>query len=94
MASYTEKQTISMYILPSISSGKDSQTMRFVKLIEYNVRIFFLKNHTENEAGQLVPGPFFLISIISIHFCSPRLRHTIQTNCINIQTIDPEICST
>ena len=59
MASYTEKQAIAIYILPSISSSKDSQTMRFVKLIEYNVRIFFLKNHTENEAGQLVPDPFF-----------------------------------
>ena len=32
--------------------------MKFGQLIEYNVKIFFFKNHEEKEAGRLVPDLF------------------------------------
>ena len=32
--------------------------MKFGHLIEYNVRVFFSKNHVENEAQRLVPDLF------------------------------------
>ena len=32
--------------------------MKFGQLIEFNVRKFFFKNHTENEAWRLVPDLF------------------------------------
>ena len=41
-------------ILPDISRSKDNQTLKFGQLIRYRVRIFFFKNHAENEVGRLV----------------------------------------
>ena len=38
MASQIETQTIAINILPNISKSKGNQTMKFVQLIEYNVR--------------------------------------------------------
>ena len=32
--------------------------MKFGQLIEYNVRIFFFKNHAQNLVEKLVPDPF------------------------------------
>ena len=32
--------------------------MKFGQFIEYNMRIIFFKNHTENEVGRLVPDIF------------------------------------
>ena len=32
--------------------------MEFGQLIEYNMRIFFFKNHLENEAGRLASNLF------------------------------------
>ena len=32
--------------------------MKFGQAIEHNKRKFFLKNHSQNEAGGLVPGLF------------------------------------
>ena len=48
-----------MHILPSISSCKSNQTMKFCQLIEYNARNIFLKNHAENEAERLFPNLFW-----------------------------------
>ena len=31
--------------------------------------------------------------LASIYFSSPELGHTIKTNCINVETVDTEICS-
>ena len=38
MTSQNEKQTITENILLNISSGKDSQAMRFSQFIEYNTK--------------------------------------------------------
>ena len=34
--------------------------MKFGQVIEYNKKIFSFKNHSENEAGRLVPDLFLL----------------------------------
>ena len=41
--------------MPNISQSKDNQTIKFGKLIEYNKKNIFLKNHAENEAGGVIP---------------------------------------
>ena len=43
MTSHTGEQTITMHILPNISQSKENQTMKFVKLVEYNTRKAFLQ---------------------------------------------------
>ena len=67
--------------------------------------IFFLKNHTENETGRLVPDLFLFFekSLCEVKandlelnfsiFQQSSTRHMIKANCIKLQTIDPEISS-
>ena len=52
------KQAIAIHILPNISRSKGNRTMKFGQFIEYNVEIFFLKNHTQRLVEKLVPNPF------------------------------------
>ena len=47
-----------MHILPNISRTKGNQTMKCGQLIEYNMRTFLLKNHTQNTLKKLFPDPF------------------------------------
>ena len=67
--------------------------------------IFLFKNHAENEAGRLVPDVFlfFKKALYEVKASSLQLNfnifrqsstlHTIKTNCSELKTIDPEICS-
>ena len=41
-------------ILPNNPLRKDNQIIRSEKLIEYNIKTFFLKNHTKNVVEKLV----------------------------------------
>ena len=41
MTSQTRKQTIAIQLLPSISRGKENQTMKYGQLIECNVKNVF-----------------------------------------------------
>ena len=52
------KEILTTHILPNISRSKGNQTMKFSQLIECNIIIIFLKNHTQNEVEKLVPDPF------------------------------------
>ena len=52
------KQAIAIHILPNISRSKGNRTMKFGQFIEYNVEIFFLKNHTQRLVEKLVTDPF------------------------------------
>ena len=52
------KQAIAIHILPNISRSKSNRTMKFGQFIEYNVEIFFLKNHTQRLVEKLVTDPF------------------------------------
>ena len=56
--SQTEKQIITIHLLPNISRSKDNQTIKFGQLIEYNMRTVFLKNHVQNMLEKLVADPF------------------------------------
>ena len=52
------REILTTHILPNISRSKGNQTMKFSQLIECNIIIIFLKNHTQNEVEKLVPDPF------------------------------------
>ena len=59
MTSQIGNQTNTINILlPDISKSKDNQTMKFGQLIEYNMTIFYIKNHAENDTRRLVPDLF------------------------------------
>ena len=47
--------SIVMHILPSVSRGKDNQTMKFGQLIECNRNIFLEKSYTKCGVEGLVP---------------------------------------
>ena len=56
------KPIITIQILPNISKSKRNEEMKFARLIDYSVRIFLFKNHTEKgdrEVGRLVQEFFF-----------------------------------
>ena len=53
-----EKQTTAINILPNILRSKGNQTMKFRELIKYNMKNFFLENHTENMIVKLFPDTF------------------------------------
>ena len=55
MTSQPRKQTIAIQILPKISKSKDNQVIKFGQLIEYNIRIIFLTNYTQNVEVKLFP---------------------------------------
>ena len=55
------KQTIAMHILLNISRNKGNETIKFGQLIQHNMIIFFLKNHTQNVIEKLFLDPFLKI---------------------------------
>ena len=95
------KQTIAIHILFNISRSKGNQTMK------WNIRkqIFSFKNHAENEAGTIVPYLFLFfekalyeakssgVQLSQNLFQQPSTFNSIKTNCMKLQTTDPEICS-
>ena len=50
-----------MHILLNISRNKGNETMKFGQLIQHNMIIFFLKNHTQNVIEKLFLDPFLKI---------------------------------
>ena len=50
--------TIAIHILPNISRRKGNQTKKFGQLIEHNMNILFLKNHTQSAVEKLFPDSF------------------------------------
>ena len=66
MTSQPGFQTIAIRIFTNISISEGHQAMKFGQLIEHNMRIFFLKNHTQNVVEKLFPGPFLKIKIARI----------------------------
>ena len=84
-----------IHILP-----KPSQVMKYITR-----GIYFFKNHAENEAGRLVPDLFLVFRkalcevkarVLQLSFnifLQPSTWHIIKRNYIELQNIDPEICS-
>ena len=58
MTSQPGWQVIGIHILANILRNKDSQTMKFGDLIEYNKRNIFFKSYAENKTWELVPNLF------------------------------------
>ena len=58
MTSQPGKQIIEIHILPNASRSKGNLAVKCCQLIEYNVRKFFLKNHTQNVVETLFPYTF------------------------------------
>ena len=57
MMSQPEKQTIVIHILTNISRSKSNHTIKFDKLIEYNMRNIFLEKITQkNVVEKLFPN--------------------------------------
>ena len=66
MTSQPRKKTIAIQILSKISRSKDNQTMKFGKLIAYNMRHVFLENSYTKCSGEAIPRPFPKKSKLSI----------------------------
>ena len=58
MTSQAGQQIIPIHILPNNSEGKDSQTIKFGQLIEYNMTNIFLKKSCTKFGEEAVPDPF------------------------------------
>ena len=48
------QQTAAMYILTNISRSKGNQTIKFVQLIEYNMRNIFLEKSYTKYGGETI----------------------------------------
>ena len=55
----TSQPAVKIHIFTNISRIKDSQTMKFGRSIEYNIRKILSKNYAENVFEKLLPYPFF-----------------------------------
>ena len=58
MTSQPGKQTITIHILPNISGSKGNQTIKFGKLIEYNIRTIFPEKSFSKFGGETIRRPF------------------------------------
>ena len=58
MMSHPGLQTIVIQILPDILRSKGSQTMKFVQLIECNMRNIFLEKSYTKCGAETSPKPF------------------------------------
>ena len=52
MTSQAGTQTITINILPDISSSKDNHTIKFGQFIEYNVRTTFLQKRSRETSSR------------------------------------------
>ena len=59
MTSQTDKQTIAIHILTSISRSKKKQGMKFGQLIKNSMRRIFLKKSYTKCGEGTIPRPFF-----------------------------------
>ena len=59
MTSQPGKQQITIHILPNISRSKNNQTMKFGRLIEYNMRNIFLEKSYAKCGQETISRPFY-----------------------------------
>ena len=60
MTSQTGQQIITIHILPNISRSKDNQAMKFVDIIEFNVKNIFLERSCKKGGKEISLDLFFL----------------------------------
>ena len=91
-----------IHILPNISRSKGNQAMKFGQLIEYNNRNNFFKIMQKvRQRDQLQTSFCFLEKLYEVKASGLQLSVNTsialklaykKTSCINLQSIDPEIC--
>ena len=71
MTSQTRKQTIAIQLLPSISRGKENQTMKYGQLIECNVKNVFPESSYTKYGRETISRTYSkkLKLNISLHKC-------------------------
>ena len=74
MTSQNGKQKIAILILPNISRSKGSQTMKFGKLIENNMRDTFVEKSYTKCRGETIPRSFSKKSKLMYIFGSVFLK--------------------
>ena len=57
MTSQPGKQTIAIYMFPSISRSKDNETMKYGQSIEYNMRNIVLEQSYTKCGEETIPRP-------------------------------------
>ena len=99
MTSQIEQKKITIHLFPNISRSKGNQTMKFGQLLKYNARKnIFVKNHTEIEAGKLIPDLLFMClkkasgQHLSFNIFRQTLTETHNKNTL-FQTVNPQICT-
>ena len=55
-----------MHIMPNISESKENQPMKFVQLIEYNIKNIFVEKSYTKCNGKSIPGTLSKKSKLSI----------------------------
>ena len=63
MTSQTDRKELQNTSCQISQRSKISQTRKFGQLIEYNIRLFFLKSHTVNMMKRLALGLFSKIKV-------------------------------
>ena len=58
MKSQSGEQIMAIHILPNISRSKGSQAMKYVRLIDYNIRNIFLEKSYTKWCKEAFPRPF------------------------------------
>ena len=79
-------------------TSKGNQITKFGQVMDYNKINVFFRNHAGNQAGRLFPDQFYEVKGNGLQFSFNIFRqsstqHRVKTNCIKLQTIDPEIYS-
>ena len=86
MTSEPVQKKFAVHTSPNISRGKSNQPMKFGKIIKYNKKIIFFRNHAENVAGRLaaVIFLFFKKDLYEVNASDqqPSTCLTIRTNCV------------
>ena len=65
MTSQPGSQASPTHILHNISRSKYNQKMKFGQVLEYDKRVFFFKNHAENEARSYFQTSLFFIKVLN-----------------------------
>ena len=82
MASQPGKHTIAMHVLTNISRSKYDQTMKFVHLIDYNMRNIFLEKSYTKCGRESSPRPFSKNQSWAYHWINSLKVYKICTYCI------------
>ena len=95
MTPQSNKQRISIPILPNISKSKGNHARNFGQLIEYNVINNFQKKYQADKKAEkfLKRSKQVFSTLVLLYFGRPPIGHAIKTNFITFKTVDLKIFS-